>query len=215
MCLRASVVPLANLAPRVVHFLCRSHAERYATSLCTVFANRPHNLFRSGPSSPPLGGYIGSKQRYTLGPIDDARVAFGEEMFQASAKILEAHLKGRDFLLNSGLTYVDFRMATFLPFNDVAGQPMADCPSILQWYERLSLIPEWAYPFSGLAAPDLPIVARSRRRLDNPTPSVRLLCLQRKPPFRGLGIPITGAQFDRRKACLVGRIWPILGLNRQ
>lgn len=100
----------------------------------------------------------GTKQRYALGPVDPAKVAEGEELFRESAGQLEAHLENRDFLLDSGLSYADFRMATFLPFNDAAGLPLADYPSISRWHERLSEIPAWADPFDGLAAPDLPSV---------------------------------------------------------
>ncbi|TPE47694.1 glutathione S-transferase family protein [Amaricoccus solimangrovi] len=101
---------------------------------------------------------FGTRQRYGLGPVDPVKVAEGEALFRASAAQLDAHLETRAFLLDSGLSYADFRMATFLPFNAAAGLPLADYPAISRWNDRLSRIPAWADPFAGLAAPELPFV---------------------------------------------------------
>ena len=73
-------------------------------------------------------------------------------------RVLDAHLAGRDYLLNSGLSYADFRMAAYLPFNDVAGLPLQDYPAVATWYARLDALPCWADPFAGLDAPKLPPV---------------------------------------------------------
>ena len=100
----------------------------------------------------------GTKQRYSLGALDEALVARGLERFHASAAVLEAQLSGRDWLLASGLSYADFRMAVFLPFNDVARLPLADYPAIAAWHARLMALPAWADPFEGLSAPELPPV---------------------------------------------------------
>ena len=100
----------------------------------------------------------GTKQRYSLGALDEALVARGLERFHASAAVLEAQLSGRDWLLASGLSYADFRMAVFLPFNDVARLPLADYPAIAAWHARLMALPAWADPFASLSAPELPPV---------------------------------------------------------
>lgn len=100
----------------------------------------------------------GTKQRYAIGPVDDDEVAKGLEMFHRSASLLEAELADRDWLAKDGLSYADFRMATFLPFNDAARLPLADYPAISRWYARLCDLPGWADPFSGLDAPELPPV---------------------------------------------------------
>ncbi len=98
----------------------------------------------------------GTKQRYNLGPIDMAMVAEGRERFQRSATQLDAHLEGKDFLLESGLSFADFRMASYLPYNDVAGLPVADYPNVNRWHQRLSLLSAWSDPFEGLDTPELP-----------------------------------------------------------
>lgn len=102
----------------------------------------------------------GTKQRYGLGPIDATLVAEGLAGFQDAAAILDQHLRRGDWLLAGGLSYADFRMATFLPFNDVAQLPLADFPAVMAWHERLMAMPAWRDPFAGLNAPELPPVAR-------------------------------------------------------
>jgi glutathione S-transferase len=103
----------------------------------------------------------GTKQRYHLGPVDEAFVAQGLADFHESAAILNTQLRQRDWLLESGLSFADFRMATFLPFNDVARLPLADYAALTAWYRRLEALPAWVDPFAGLQAPDLPPVAGS------------------------------------------------------
>ena len=100
----------------------------------------------------------GTKQRYALGPIDQSRIEEGFERFHKAAAILEAEFAGRMWLVGNRLSYADFRMATFLPFNDVAGLPLEDHPSVARWYRRLEEIEAWRDPFKGLDAPALPRV---------------------------------------------------------
>ena len=100
----------------------------------------------------------GTKQRYRIGPIDEELVTEGLGAFHESAAILDAHLRRRDWLLASGLSYADFRMAAFLPFNDAARMPLGDYPAVVAWYARLQGLPAWSDPFAGLDAPELPPV---------------------------------------------------------
>ena len=102
---------------------------------------------------------FGTKQRYGLGPVEITEVEKGRRLFAQSAALLDAHLRGRDFLLDDGISYADFRMAAFLPFNDVAGLPVQDYPAITAWYGRIVAMPAWSDPFQGLNAPLLPKVA--------------------------------------------------------
>lgn len=101
---------------------------------------------------------LGTKQRYGLGPVDTTALAEGRRRFAISAAQLDAHLERREFLLECGLSYADFRMACFLPFNDVAELPIEAYPALLAWYERLFAIPAWRAPFEGLYAPELPTI---------------------------------------------------------
>ena len=100
----------------------------------------------------------GTKQRYGIGPIDQGKVEEGLAEFHRAAAILEAELARREWLVGGSLSYADFRMATFLPFNEVAGLPLRDYPSVFAWYRRLEAIDAWRDPFDGLDAPHLPPV---------------------------------------------------------
>lgn len=100
----------------------------------------------------------GTKQRYGLGPIDRTLIEEGLGQFRMAAGLLEAELVDRQWLVGTSVSYADFRMATFLPFNDVAGLPLGDYPSVLAWYRRLEAIDAWRDPFDGLEAPLLPPV---------------------------------------------------------
>ncbi|MEO5756628.1 MAG: glutathione S-transferase family protein [Mesorhizobium sp.] len=100
----------------------------------------------------------GTKQRYHLGPIDHQLVEEGLNLFHTTAAILEATLAGRQWLVGDSVCYADFRMATFLAFNDVGGLPLGDYPVLEGWYRRLETIEAWRDPFKGLSAPELPPV---------------------------------------------------------
>jgi glutathione S-transferase len=99
---------------------------------------------------------FGTKQRYGMGPVNWAAVDHGMADFTRAARQLDAHLTGRDWMLDGGLSYADFRMGTFLPFNDVTELPLDDYPALAAWAARLAALPAWAAPFMGLDAPALP-----------------------------------------------------------
>ncbi len=103
---------------------------------------------------------FGTKQRYHLGPVDQAHVAAGLASFDEHARLLDAHLAQRRWLVDDAPSYADFRMATFLPYNDVAGLPLADYRNVAAWYANLCALPAWSDPFAGLNAPLLPDVPR-------------------------------------------------------
>lgn len=99
-----------------------------------------------------------TKQRYGLGPINQDKVEEGLDLFRTSAALLDAELSDREWLLGRSISYADFRMASFLPFNDAARLPLDDYPSVVRWYRRIEAIEAWSDPFKGLHAPELPPV---------------------------------------------------------
>ena len=101
----------------------------------------------------------GTKQRYRLGSIDQAQVEKGLGRFRTAAAILEVELSGRTWLVGDKVSYADFRMATFLPFNDVARLPLDEYPVVCHWYHQLEEIDAWRDPFRTLDAPELPPIA--------------------------------------------------------
>lgn len=98
---------------------------------------------------------LGTKQRYGIGPVDWEGVERGLQDFHRAATQLEAHLQTRDFLCGA-LTYADFRMATFLPYDDVMELPLAQYPALQAWTGQMADLPFWADPFQGLDVPELP-----------------------------------------------------------
>lgn len=98
----------------------------------------------------------GTKQRYGLGPIDQQLVEEGLSRFRTAAAILNIELSGRNWLVGDAVSHADFRMASFLPFNDAARLPLGDYPNICRWNDRLEEIDAWRDPFRGLDAPELP-----------------------------------------------------------
>lgn len=100
----------------------------------------------------------GTKQRYGFGPIDQQQVDEGLRQFRTAAAILDAEVSEREWLVGRSVSYADFRMATFLPFNDIARLPLDDYPSVDRWYRRLEELDAWRDPFRGLDAPQLPPV---------------------------------------------------------
>ncbi len=101
----------------------------------------------------------GTKLRYRIGPCDEAMVEEGLKAFHKAAKVLEAELSGRAWLLGDTISYADFRMATFLPYNDAARLPIGDYPALARWAGRLEQIEAWRDPFRGLDAPELPPIS--------------------------------------------------------
>jgi glutathione S-transferase len=141
---------------------------------CRLSRDARSNFWRSGDDEPDMIRWIswgkenfvracdmvyferGTKLRYALGPIDHREIAGGLELFRKAAAILEAEFSGLPWLMGNSVSYADFRMATFLPFNDVAKLPLDDYPSVGRWHRRLEAIEAWRDPFKGLDAPELP-----------------------------------------------------------
>ena len=97
-----------------------------------------------------------TRQRYGLGPVRTLFVEDGEAQFAEAAAILEAHLAHSEWLLDSGISYADFRMGCVLPFKDLAGISLAAYPSIGRWYRALEQLDAWSDPFAGMEVPELP-----------------------------------------------------------
>ncbi|KSV75117.1 hypothetical protein N183_22540 [Sinorhizobium sp. Sb3] len=98
----------------------------------------------------------GTKLRYGIGPCEEAMVEEGLREFHRAAGIIEAELSERAWLVGDAVSFADFRMATFLPYNDAARLPIGDYPALKRWVEQLEEIEAWRDPFRGLVAPELP-----------------------------------------------------------
>ena len=101
---------------------------------------------------------LGTKRRYGLGPTDAKAVKGGTEIFHDAAALLDEVLQERDWLIGDGPTFADFRMATFLPFNDIMMLPVSRFSALDAWNARLEAISSWNDPFAGVEVPPLPPV---------------------------------------------------------
>src|SRR5262245_32438157 len=119
---------------------------------CRLSRDAHSNFWRTGDDQPEMIRWLswgkenfvracdivhferGTKQRHGLGPVDQARVDEGLRRFHTAAAILEVELAARKWLVENSVSYADFRMATFLPFNDVAKLPLDEYSIVCRWY---------------------------------------------------------------------------------
>ena len=82
---------------------------------------------------------------------DPAKLAEALKEFRQFAAILDAHLRGRRWLLDDDqLSYADFRVASAMPFAGKAGLPLDEFPDLVRWHGQLLQLPAWREPFEGL-----------------------------------------------------------------
>ena len=79
------------------------------------------------------------------------KLAEALQEFRQHAAILDAHLKGRRWLLDDGeLSYADFRVASAMPFAGKAGLPIEAFPEVARWHGQLMELDAWREPFAGI-----------------------------------------------------------------
>jgi glutathione S-transferase len=77
------------------------------------------------------------------GPTDPQQVKRGEEMFHKSAKVLDAHLAGREWMCGAGVTLADYGLASGLMTRERARMPVAPYTNILTWFDRVRALDAW------------------------------------------------------------------------
>jgi glutathione S-transferase len=83
------------------------------------------------------------KKLLNLGPPDEAAVAKATEAFNRDAKLLDAHLAGRPYLVGEELTLADFSVAANLLFAKEAEMPVGPYLRLQEWFGRVSALPCW------------------------------------------------------------------------
>ncbi len=63
------------------------------------------------------------------------------------AKILDAHLEGREYVACGRLTIADFQLASMATDWREAEMPLAEFTNIVRWLEGLERVPAWAEPW--------------------------------------------------------------------
>ena len=77
-------------------------------------------------------------------PQDEAVVAFAEGKIRAAAKVLDEHLKDRDFMVGDSLTLADIDIAAPFSQIDRARPPLREFPNLMAWQDKLlKTVPAW------------------------------------------------------------------------
>jgi len=77
------------------------------------------------------------------GEPNPQEVAKGEEQFHRHAKVLNAHLRGRKWLVGNDHTIADFAVGAVMAVAEPARFPVAGYTEIGRWYGVLSSLPGW------------------------------------------------------------------------
>ena len=83
------------------------------------------------------------KALLNLGPPDAAILAKGTETFHREARLLDAHLANRSYLVGSGITLADFSVAAPLFYAKEAELPLEPYLRLRDWFARVSALPAW------------------------------------------------------------------------
>lgn len=83
------------------------------------------------------------KKALNIGEPDAKEIAKGEESFHNFAKTLEAHLKGREWLVGDQVTLADLSVGSFLSLAEMAAYPVASYNEIQRWYKNIEQLPAW------------------------------------------------------------------------
>jgi len=84
------------------------------------------------------------KPMLKIGEPDEAKITEATANFHQYAKVLDAHLADKNFMLGDKLTIADFSVAAFSGYFADAGIPVGNYPNLITWLERLDNIPAWA-----------------------------------------------------------------------
>lgn len=87
------------------------------------------------------------KSTFGIGPPDLASLEDKGADFERFARVLDAHLAGKDFVACGRLTIADFQLASMATDWSAAQMPMEPYPNIRRWIEGLMRIPAWADPW--------------------------------------------------------------------
>jgi glutathione S-transferase len=69
------------------------------------------------------------------------------------ARVLDAHLEGRNYVTCGRLTIADFQLASMATYWRESEMPLASFPNVVRWIDKLMRIPAWADPWpSGAQA---------------------------------------------------------------
>lgn len=87
------------------------------------------------------------KATFALGPPDQAALEDKVAGLRRCAKVLDGHLRDRDFVCCGRLTIADFQLASMAHYWRESAMPLQDFPNIVRWLDGLNRLPAWADPW--------------------------------------------------------------------
>lgn len=93
------------------------------------------------------------KATFGIGPPDRDALQDQAKHLPKYAKVLDDHLRDRDYLALGRLTIADFQAASMASYWREAEMPFQVYPNLLRWLERLMRIPAWADPWPDARRP--------------------------------------------------------------
>ena len=78
---------------------------------------------------------------------------------EAAWGVLDAHLRGRSYVVADRLTIADLSLAGYLFFDDEIGVDWSVYPAIRDWLERIKSEPRWVHPYKLMPGHPLPIAS--------------------------------------------------------
>jgi len=97
----------------------------------------------SGDACLPLTFQRLVKKILNLGPPDEAVVAKATEAFNREARLLDAHLAKRSYLVGNGVTLADLSVAAAMAYAKEAELPIAPYGHLRDWFTRVTALPAW------------------------------------------------------------------------
>jgi len=92
---------------------------------------------------PGLAAYVGPLLLSHDAAASQVEVNWRDERFQTVAKVLDAHLRGRHFVVGTAVTLADFAVAAMMMYVRRAKFPFAAFANIGAWYTRIEGIEAW------------------------------------------------------------------------
>jgi glutathione S-transferase len=105
------------------------------------------NAYQFNPGGSTLYFEYVIKPRFNIGPVDDAEVKTAQATFRTYGAMLDAHLKGRKWLVGDTLTIADFSVAVTLHYAEKAHIPLDEFPEMRRWHDQLNALDAWRNPF--------------------------------------------------------------------
>ncbi len=95
-----------------------------------------------------------AKPALGMGAPDEAAIARATPAFEGAARVLDGHLKGRQFVCGDRLTVADFSLGAWMTLAERAHYPVAPFADIKRWYAELSALPGWQKALAQAASPN-------------------------------------------------------------